>query len=145
MARMTLDDTNLALFLAAFYERVREDPLIGPVFAAAIPEAGWPQHLATIEAFWSSVLFRTGRSKGNPFGRHQALGVLRPEHFARWLDLFRETAAARFSPDDAAILQERAERIGASLRAGLFFRLEGPDADAAGAATPARRASGSLP
>ncbi|GJD66626.1 group III truncated hemoglobin [Methylobacterium frigidaeris] len=140
MARTILDDSSLAPFLAAFYARVRSDPLIGPVFAAAIPDADWPQHMATIEAFWSSVLFKTGRYKGNPFGRHQALGVLRPEHFARWLDLFRETAAARFAPDDAALLRERAERIGASLKAGLFFRPEdaGAAAAASGAGTPAR-------
>ncbi|SFV14818.1 hemoglobin [Methylobacterium sp. 174MFSha1.1] len=99
--------------------------------------------MATIEAFWSSVLFRTGRYKGNPFGRHQALGVLRPEHFARWLALFREIAAAHFTPEGAAALQDRAERIGASLEAGLFFRPETAGAPASGAGpsatgTPAR-------
>ncbi|UHC15770.1 group III truncated hemoglobin [Methylobacterium currus] len=103
---------------------MRSDPLIGPVFAAAIADADWPRHMATVEAFWSSVLFKTGRYKGNPFGRHQALGGLRPEHFARWLDLFGQTAAAHFAPDDAAALQERAGRIGASLKSGLFFRPE---------------------
>lgn len=119
---MILDESSLAAFLAAFYGRVRGDPLIGPVFAAAIPEADWPRHMAVIEAFWSSVLFKTGRYKGNPFGRHQALGVLRPEHFSRWLALFGETAASCFAPDEAQALHERAERIGASLQAGLFFR-----------------------
>ncbi|KMO42771.1 hypothetical protein VQ02_02300 [Methylobacterium variabile] len=139
MARTTLDESSLAPFLAAFYERVRCDPLIGPVFAAAIPDADWPRHMATIEAFWSSVLFKTARYKGNPFGRHQALGVLRPEHFARWLDLFQQTASAHFTPGDAAELQERAERIGASLQAGLFFRPDaaGTAATASGAGTPA--------
>ena len=128
---MLLDEGSLAPFLAAFYGRVRRDPLLGPVFAAAIPDADWPRHMATIEAFWSSVLFRTGRYKGNPFGKHQGLGPLRPEHFARWLDLFGETAAARFAPAEAAALRARAGQIGASLQAGLFFR---PDAsDAAGA------------
>lgn len=126
MARATLDDSSLGPFLAAFYARVRRDPLLGPVFAAAIPDAAWPRHMATIEAFWSSVLFRTGRYKGNPFGRHQALGVLQPEHFARWLVLFRDTATAHFAPEEAAALQERAERIGDSLKAGLFFRPAAP-------------------
>ncbi|MGX7709136.1 group III truncated hemoglobin [Methylobacterium sp. Gmos1] len=124
-AHRILDDSSLGPFLAAFYACVRRDPLLGPVFAAAIPDAEWPGHMERIEAFWSSVLFRTGRYKGNPFGRHQALGVLRPEHFARWLDLFRETAMAHFAPEDAALLRERAERVGDSLKAGLFFRPEG--------------------
>ncbi|KMO19661.1 group III truncated hemoglobin [Methylobacterium platani] len=122
---MTLNDSSLAPFLAQFYARVRRDPLLGPVFAAAIPDAAWPRHMATVEAFWSSVLFKTGRYKGNPFGTHQALGSLQPAHFTRWLALFGETAQAHFPPEDAHALQERAERIGASLQAGLFFR---PDA-----------------
>ncbi len=138
MARTNLDDDSLGPFLAAFYARVRGDPLIGPVFAAAIPDAAWPRHMATIEAFWSSILFGTGRYKGNPFGRHQALGALRPEHFARWLALFGETAASRFAPEDAAVLQERAERIGASLQAGLFFRPDAAAPTAPGADAPAR-------
>lgn len=133
MTRTALDDKSLAPFLATFYGRVRGDPLLGPVFAAAIPDADWPRHMATIEAFWSSVLFRTGRYKGNPFGRHQALGVLHPEHFARWLALFRETATVHFIPEDAAALQDRAERIGASLKAGLFFRPENAGSPASGA------------
>lgn len=127
MSQTTLDEDGLARFLDAFYARVRRDPLIGPVFAARIADPDWPRHMATIHDFWSSVLFKTGRYKGNPFGKHQALGVLRPEHFARWLGLFEETAAALFAPEVAAMLAERAHRIGDSLQAGLFFR---PDAAA---------------
>ncbi|TNC05646.1 group III truncated hemoglobin [Methylobacterium terricola] len=128
---MAVDEHGLAPVLAAFYARVRRDPLLAPVFAAAIPDAAWPRHMATIEAFWSSVLFRTGRDKGNPFGAHQALGPLQPAHFARWLALFGETARVHFPAEEAEALQERAERIGASLQAGLFFRPEAAGAELA--------------
>ncbi|GJD87303.1 Group 3 truncated hemoglobin ctb [Methylobacterium hispanicum] len=121
-----LDEAALAAFLDAFYARVRQDPLIGPVFAAAVPDAAWPRHMATIRDFWSSVLLKTGRYKGNPFGKHQALGGLEPAHFARWLGLFEATAAERFPPEIAAALTERAHRIGDSLKAGLFFRPDVP-------------------
>ncbi|MGH1570367.1 group III truncated hemoglobin [Methylobacterium sp. P31] len=122
MLDATLDEASLARFLDAFYARVRRDALIGPVFAAAIPDPEWPRHMATIQAFWSSVLFKTGRYKGNPFGKHLALGRLEPKHFARWLALFEETASAHFPRDIALALIERAHRIGDSLKAGLFFR-----------------------
>lgn len=121
-----LDEAALAGFLDAFYARVRQDPLLGPVFAAAIPEAEWPRHMATIRNFWSSVLLKTGRYKGNPFGKHQALAVLEPAHFARWLGLFEATAVGHFEPETAAALVARAHRIGDSLKAGLFFRPEAP-------------------
>ncbi len=78
MPDVALDEASLTRFLDAFYGRVRGDALIGPVFAAAIADADWPRHMETVRAFWSSVLFRSGRYKGNPFGKHLALGRLRP-------------------------------------------------------------------
>lgn len=112
---------SLRPFLEAFYSKVRRDPEIGPVFAAAIAEDAWPAHLATIHAFWSSVLFKTGRYKGNPFAAHVGKSIL-PSHFVRWLALFDETAAESFEPEIADALSERAHLIGESLQAGLFFR-----------------------
>ena len=122
MLQATLNEETLVRFLQAFYVRVRRDALNGPVFAEAIPDAAWTHHMATITAFWSSVLLKTGSYKGNPFAKHARLGVLQPEHFARWLDLFEQTATAQFTPDVARSIVERAHRIGDSLKAGLFFR-----------------------
>ncbi|CAX26798.1 MAG: group III truncated hemoglobin [Methylobacteriaceae bacterium] len=124
MKQAELTEAALAAFLDAFYARVRRDPLIGPVFAAKIPDEAWPRHLATIHDFWSSVLLKTGRYKGNPFGRHLGIEGINPAHFARWLGLFEETAAEIFVPEIAGILVERAHRIGDSLKSGLFFRPE---------------------
>ena len=39
----------------------------------------------------------------------------------RWLALFDRTAKEMFAPGEAALLSERAHRIGDSLRSGLFF------------------------
>ncbi|MFC5552912.1 group III truncated hemoglobin [Methylobacterium iners] len=120
----TLTEASLHSFLAAFYAKVQRDPLIGPVFARVVPDADWPRHLAVIQDFWSSVLLKSGRYKGNPFGKHQVLGELTPSHFARWLALFEQTAGELFSADVAMHLTERANRIGDSLKAGLFFKPE---------------------
>lgn len=122
MNDVTLNEASLARFLDAFYARVRGDGLIGPIFAAEIAGSDWPRHMATIEAFWSSVLFKTGRYKGNPFGKHLALEGLGQEHFARWLGLFEEIACEHFPQEAATLLIERAHRIGDSLKAGLLFR-----------------------
>ena len=124
MKQAELTEAALAVFLDAFYAKVRQDPLIGPVFAEKIPDEAWPRHLATIRDFWSSVLLKTGRYKGNPFGRHLGIAGIAPPHFARWLGLFEETAAEVFTPAIAAEIVERAHRIGDSLKAGLFFRPE---------------------
>jgi hemoglobin len=120
MPLTALNPNALPPFVEAFYLKVRRDPLLGPIFAV-IPDEAWPAHLATISDFWSSVLFRTGRYKGNPFGSHLGKGI-EPTHFDRWLALFVQTAAERFGPEDAALLADRAQRIAESLKAGLFFR-----------------------
>lgn len=121
-----LSEVTLADFLDAFYAKVQRDPVLGPVFAQRIADDQWPRHLATIQDFWSSVLLKTGRYKGNPFGKHMGIAGIGMRHFERWLGLFAETADEAFEPDIAAVLTERANRIGDSLKAGLFFR---PDAE----------------
>lgn len=122
MPHDSLTEATLHAFLEVFYAKVRRDPLIGPVFARAIPNADWPRHLSVIQDFWSSVLLKSGRYKGNPFGKHQGLRELTPSHFARWLALFEQTAGEEFSAEIATTLIERAHRIGDSLKSGLFFR-----------------------
>lgn len=117
-----LTEDALAAFLNAFYVKVRADSVLGPVFAARIAPEAWPHHLETVRDFWSSVLLKTGRYKGNPFGKHLNVPGIGLAHFERWLGLFAETAAERFPPETATALSERANRIGDSLKAGLFFK-----------------------
>lgn len=126
--RALLDRDSLTVVLARFYAKARLDPALGPVFAGAIADGAWPEHMARIAAFWRSVLFKSGDYTGNPFGAHLRLPGLAPVLFGRWLELFRETGHEVLSPDDAAALQDRAERIAESLQAGLFFRPGSPGA-----------------
>lgn len=120
-----LDEASLALLLERFYVKARADADLGPVFAGAVAEETWPEHMARIAGFWRSVLFKSGDYKGNPFGAHVRLPGLTPALFGRWLALFGETCHEVLGPDDAAALHDRAKRIAESLQAGLFFR---PDA-----------------
>ena len=49
-----IDDAALRCLVALFYDRVRADPALGPIFEDAIHD--WPAHLETLTAFWSSVM-----------------------------------------------------------------------------------------
>jgi len=70
----------------AFYERVRRDSTLGPIFAAAITEDAWPEHLAKMYAFWSSVMLTSGRYKGDPVGAHRKVTGVEPPMFGNWLN-----------------------------------------------------------
>src|SRR5215203_5968505 len=117
-----LTEEDLAAVVDAFYAKVRRDPLLGPVFARAIPDDQWPEHLAVIRDFWSSVMLKTGRYQRNPFSAHLRVEGIRPELFDRWLALFRETCNELLAPYPAEALYAKALMIGDSLKAGLFFR-----------------------
>ena len=103
----------------AFYATVRKDPAIGPIFNRVIPEADWPAHLAKLCDFWSSVLLMTGRFKGTPMAAHARIPDLHTPHFARWLQLFRQTVEALCPPTAAALFVARSEMIAQSLQLGM--------------------------
>jgi hemoglobin len=103
-----------------FYDRIRADALLGPVFDEVIDDR-WTPHLAKMCDFWSSVLLMTGRFKGAPMAVHAAIPDLGPDHFERWLQLF-ETAAEDIAPPPAAALFiAKARIIAESLQLGIAF------------------------
>lgn len=117
-----LDEASLAALVDRFYEKVRLDPMLGPVFNGAVHD--WDQHKQLLTSFWSSVALRAGTYRGNPMGAHRAVPDIRAEHFEHWLALWRETTMEVLDSESAARMVEYAERIGSSLRMGLG--LDGP-------------------
>ena len=116
----TIDEAALTRLVDLFYERVRADDLIGPVFDSAI--ADWPEHLDKLQSFWSSVMLTSGRYKGRPLPahiKHQAR--IDAAAFERWLALWKRTTEELFEPASAAALQEKAARIAESLQLGIRF------------------------
>lgn len=105
----------------AFYARIRSDEVLGPIFARVIGE-NWDPHLAKMCEFWSSVMRMTGRYKGNAMVAHMRLKSVRPEHFERWLRLFRQSAHEVCGPELAALFISRAENIARSLQLGMFYK-----------------------
>jgi len=115
-----IDEEMIRTLVHGFYDRVRADAELGPIFNAAIGD--WEPHLAKMCDFWSSVMLRTGRYKGAPMVAHLRLKAVRPEHFGRWLSLFGQAAQTLLPADIAALFIGRADNIARSLQLGLFFR-----------------------
>ena len=113
MARTGLDEAVLRDVMHRFYGKVRDDPMLGPIFAARI--ADWAPHMERMVAFWSSVALMSGRYHGRSVPAHTPLPV-GAAHFDRWLALFRATAHEVCTPAGAAHVTLRAERIARSLR-----------------------------
>lgn len=104
-----------------FYEKVRADPELGPIFQRAIQD-DWGPHLRKMYDFWSSVMLTTGRYKGNPVAVHQRIEGLEVGLFDRWLALFGESCAELLDGETAGLFWRKAVRIAESLKLALFYR-----------------------
>ena len=115
-AETGIDEAMIARLVDGFYDKVRADPLLGPVFNERI--ADWGPHLEQMRLFWSSVALMSGAYHGRPMPKHLPLPV-DARHFDRWLELFRQTARELCPPSAADHFIERAERIAESLELGI--------------------------
>ena len=110
-------EAMIETLVRAFYGRIRTDPTLGPIFAARIGD--WEPHLRKMVDFWSSVTLMSGRYHGAPMPAHARIAEIGPEHFARWLALFAETAREVCPPEAAALFVDRSQRIAQSLQLGI--------------------------
>ena len=115
-ARTGIDEVMIERLVRGFYDKVRADEMLGPIFDARIKD--WEPHLQQMCAFWSSVALMSGRYHGAPMPKHLPLPI-DAAHFDRWLNLFEATAAEICPPEAAAHFVERAHRIAASLELGV--------------------------
>ena len=115
-----ISEEDIDRLVPAFYDRVRTDPILGPIFNQAIDD--WPLHLEKLKAFWSSVMLGTGRYKGQPMVAHvRHEPHMTADNFHRWLALWQQTSGDILAPDVAAAFQEKADRIAESLQLGIQF------------------------
>ena len=111
-----LDESRLSTLVDRFYDKVRADPLLGPVFDSLVDD--WDAHKVLMTSFWSTAALRTGHYRGNPLARHQPLPI-GVAHFQRWLALWHETAGEVLDEESAALMIGYAERIGYGMRVGM--------------------------
>ena len=116
VARTGIDEAMIERLVRHFYGSIREDALLGPIFAARI--ADWEPHLARMCAFWSSVALLTGRYRGQPMQKHLPLPI-DAQHFDRWLMLFERAAREVCPPAAAEHFVRSAKRIAESLELGV--------------------------
>jgi hemoglobin len=111
-----VDEDMIDRLVRAFYGRIRQDELLGPIFESRI--ADWEPHLRRMCGFWSSVVLSSGIYHGQPMRMHAPLPV-DAQHFDRWLELFEATARDLFGPMVAECFIQPARRIALSLELGI--------------------------
>lgn len=150
---MTFDrisDEAIVVLVRAFYDKVRRDPQLEPVFAAMIG-GRWDAHISRMCRFWRFAMRLSRRYEGDMLATHRRVRAIRPALFKIWLGLFEETVNEHFAGDAGAALCDRARKSARNLELALFGR-DGASREAgdpcrgasADATRPARSISGGL-
>ncbi len=109
---------DIRLMVDSFYEGIRSDEQLGPVFDSKI--ADWSKHLSTMYSFWDSILFGTADYRCNPFAKHMN-PLAGHAHFKRWIEIFIATVDRLFEGPKAEQAKAAAKSIAHSfqLRMGV--------------------------
>ena len=113
--RLDLQDNDLSDVLVSFCAALADDPLLAPYFASL----DMSTHMPRIVAFWSTILFHTGRYSGNAFRPHLSMPGLTAEHFASWVATLEHTLDARFAGENVERMKDLAQRIAHSMQLRL--------------------------
>ncbi len=121
---------DIERLVSLFYDKVNQDDLLSEVFNVHA-KTNWESHLPKMVQFWSGILLDTSEYRGKPFDAHaKQSDHISPEHFERWIALFRETISENFEGEKAALAIQRAESIGAIFQYKLdFMRLNKDTSD----------------
>lgn len=119
---LTLED--IKILVDAFYEKVRQDELLAPIFNERIKDR-WLQHLEKMYAFWQTVLLDERTYLGSPFPPHAWLDV-NHSHFQRWMELFIVTADTLFQGEKAYEAKWRAGKMAELLESKIeYYKKQG--------------------
>ncbi|MGB1206572.1 MAG: group III truncated hemoglobin [Chitinophagales bacterium] len=116
---------DVKVFVNEFYEKIKKDEVLAPIFALRIEGEAWEKHLNRMYNFWNTVLFCERTYKGNPFSKHLGLPVSEI-HFSRWIFLFQESIDSLFSGAKAEETKKRASNMALMFGAKIAFFQQNP-------------------
>lgn len=107
---------DISLLVHTFYNRIRTDKVLGPIFNTTIPVDHWPAHLEKLTDFWETNIFGIPKFQGNPVEAHRKLDQrmnhsISQEHFGQWLHLWFTTMDSLFSGLNADKAKNRARNM----------------------------------
>ena len=114
---------DVFLLVSSFYEKIRNDSVLGPFFNTTIKD--WDAHFEHLTTFWESSLFLKTKYLGNPMEAHIKVdkthnNTITELHFGLWLNLWFQTIDELFEGDYAENAKRRARKMGTFLYLKIF-------------------------
>lgn len=113
---------DVSKLVNSFYDKIRTDEMLGPIFDMHLQGDDWPPHLEKLTDFWETNLFGIPKFRGHPGRAHVIVdrsldfGVTE-EHFSHWVELWHETLDELFHGP----LAERAKEAALGMSKGLYM------------------------
>ncbi len=119
---LTLED--IKQLVDCFYEKVRADELLAPIFNERIQD-NWSGHLQKMYSFWETILLDQSTYQGTPFLPHAELPV-EHSHFKKWVNLFTRTVDSLYVGHKAEEAKWRAMKMAEMFESKIqHFRKQG--------------------
>jgi hemoglobin len=109
-----------------FYDSVRNDPFLGPIFNERL-EGRWEKHHLILYRFWHTILLRRPDYFGDPVPKHFNMD-LDERHFGRWLQVWTGTVDEYFEGKIA----DRAKLRGRTMASAFLSKIKKVRTDKAG-------------
>ncbi len=108
-----IDKKSIDKLMQIFYEKVRKDEHLGPIFNAKVgtSDEEWAKHKDKISNFWQGMLLGQGNYTGQPMKAHIELDPFPREYFDIWLNLFSQSLDSVFNEENKQIILTRAQMI----------------------------------
>ncbi|TKX30463.1 truncated hemoglobin Ctb [Campylobacter estrildidarum] len=118
----TINQENIATLMEIFYEKIRKDENLGPIFNKAIGTSNeqWKEHKAKIGNFWAGMLLGKGDYNGQPLKKHLDLPPFPQEFFEIWLKLFEESLNKIYNEEIKNMILQRANMIASHFQNMLY-------------------------
>ncbi|MCW1360947.1 group III truncated hemoglobin [Campylobacter sp. US33a] len=120
----TIDAQSIAKLMHNFYEKIRYDENLGPIFNKAIGESNeeWQEHKEKIGNFWQGMLLGEGNYNGQPLKAHMDLAPFPQEFFDIWLNLFEKSLNELYNEEMSEVILTRAKMIARNFKNVLYGR-----------------------
>lgn len=105
---------DLSLLVHTFYDRVRKDEELGPIFNSIITD--WEAHLEKITDFWQQHLFGIHKYHGDPIEAHNRVdevmeNTISAHNFGTWLFYWLNTLDELFEGKNVETLKFKARKM----------------------------------
>jgi hemoglobin len=106
---------NLRTLMSSFYQKAIKDQELSPFFIDEIGDdirsEEWAEHIELLADFWLAKLLGEDTYYGNFVGAHVKMPHIKRESYARWLELFSQTADEVYLSDTAELFKKKAVEL----------------------------------